>query len=140
MQKHLSGMYPSFGNRIIDVIDVYESIRGADPTDPLYITILHTPHVALIDLYISGLGSGSKEFRAYLDNYTSDSATKPNTNNDYIELEKIQIAQNNSDWDNKIISIKSLILKPNRRIIINPLYTGYDYNIAYQISGYYIEV
>lgn len=133
MQKHLSGMYPSFGNRIIDVIDSFgvvpsSSLRGG------YL-LLHTTHAAVVDLtiYTTGLADISLYLFAEL---KEGSGVLPNLNKDYLNLKLIA-----NETTPNIITIPTLIINPNRYIGVSITnVVDATTTISYKMNGYYIEV
>lgn len=133
MQKHLSGMYPSFGNRIIDVIDSF----GVVPTLSLrsgYL-LLHTTHAAVVDLtiYTTELANISLYLFAEL---KEGIGALPNLNKDYLNLKLIA-----NETTTNTITTPTLIINPNRYISVSV--TNADNTsttISYKINGYYIEV
>ena len=133
MQKHLSGMYPSFGNRIIDVIDSF----GVVPTSSLRSghLLLHTTHAAVVDLtiYTTELASISLYLFAEL---KEGSGVLPNLNKDYLNLKLIA-----NETTPNIITIPTLIINPNRYIGVSITNAdGTTTTISYKMNGYYIEV
>lgn len=132
MQKHLSGMYPSLGNRIIDVIDSF----GVVPTLSLrggYL-LLHTTHAAIVDLTIhtTELADISLYLFAELKEGTG---ALPNLNKDYLNLKLIA-----NETTPNIITIPTLTINPNRYISASVSSSNDTTVISYKISGYYIEV
>lgn len=132
MQKHLSGMYPSFGNRIIDVIDSF----GVVPTSSLRDghLLLYTTHAAVVDLtiYTTELASISLYLFAEL---KEGSGVLPNLNKDYLNLKLIA-----NETTPNIITIPTLIINPNRYIGVSIANTDGTTTISYKMNGYYIEV
>lgn len=133
MQKHLSGMYPSFGNRIIDVIDSFgvvstSSLRGGH-------LLLNTTHAVVVDLtiYTTELANISLYLFAEL---KKGSDALPNLNKDYLDLKLIA-----NETTPNIITIPTLIINPNRYVGVNITNVSYTTTtISYKMNGYYIEV
>lgn len=125
-------MYPSFGNRIIDVIDSF----GVIPTSDLrtgYL-LLHTTHAAVVDLIIYTAEKANISLYLFAEP-NGGSGVFPNLNKDYLNLKLIA-----NETTANIITVPTLIINPNRYISVEVSNADATTTMSYKINGYYIEV